>query len=153
MSQQYFEFTEEDRKYWSAENLINRLTETAFEDLTWENKTLTKSLDLEKARVCELTEKLAAAEKKIRQLTGVPEPEPTEVSEVGVFGCELVRQYCGMDSYEGAHDGDNIDRLVMDREINYCNTQYYNIASAAHIEDFDVESIHNAVTNDEVANR
>jgi hypothetical protein len=146
-TQQYFELSAEARQYWSAENFMNRMTEATIDDLTWENKALTQSLQVEQARVRELTEQLTAAEKKIRELTGVPEPEPEpEETAAEVFRCELVRQYCCMDSYEEVCVGDNYDPLVMDREINGSD----NYLSPLHIEDFDLEATCNTAASDEL---
>jgi hypothetical protein len=146
-TQQYFELSAEARQYWSAENFMNRMTEATIDDLTWENKALTQSLQVEQARVRELTEQLAAAEKKIRELTGLPEPEPEpEEAPAEVFRCELVRQYCCMDSYEEVCVGDNYDPLLMDSEINGSD----NYLSPLHIEDFDLEATSNTAANDEV---
>lgn len=146
-TEQYFELSAQARQYWSSENLMNRMTEDTIDELTWENKALTQSLEVEKARVRELTEQLAAAEKKIRELTGAPEPEEEPEEEAAeVFGCQLVRQYCCMDSYDEVCVGDNHDPLVMDREINGSD----NYLSPLHIEDFDLEATCNTAVNDEV---
>jgi hypothetical protein len=127
--QQHFEFRTEDREYWSAENQMNILNDITIQDLTWENTALKKDLDIEKATVRELTQQLAAAKKKIKELTGEEESEE-QLQDHENCGNMPERSYC--DEYEA----DAEYEAFIDREMkkhfrrrnlgmNHSRAQYY----------------------------
>jgi hypothetical protein len=90
---------EELRHYWGPENQELRMADISNRHLTWENERLSRMLQSEKNKVSILTEQLNAANKRIRELTGEPEPEPEPEVEPEEFAQDddfrPKRSYCG----------------------------------------------------------
>jgi hypothetical protein len=117
MSQeQKYELSDECKHYWSAENTANRYADISIRHLNWENEDLKKHVE-------KLTRQLDEANRRIRELTGEPEPVeepemiPIDINDPGYY--PIVRSHCGWKSPDeepaaSAATADEEDQKVID---------------------------------------
>jgi hypothetical protein len=87
------ERSQELQKYWSAENQHNRMVDLSIQKLNFDVEYMNEVVKARDKTILDLKSQLDAANKKIRELTGVPEPEPEAME--GFPGNKVERQVCG----------------------------------------------------------